>query len=161
MKLLLMILLSSCMHNDTVFYDKLVNDFDRYSWFITIEIKSSEYNGQVIIENDDLFNYLNQTQKLDKEKYKQIIKGKLENNQSIEIEKASLTKWNFIKVPTIKSVNQNAKNGVDEFIKIYFDGKVLKDGIADDERTVIIQKLFEWKIPSKIDDETGYLILSR
>jgi hypothetical protein len=161
MKLVLIMLLSSCMHSDSIFYDKLLNDFDRYSWFITIEIKSSEYNGKVIIENDDLFYCLNQTQKLDKEQYKKIIKEKLENNSSIVIGKESLTKWNFVKVPTIERVNQNAKKGVDEFIKIYFDGKVLRDDIADDDRTVVIQKLFEWGVPSKIDDETGYLILSR
>ncbi len=159
MKLLFLMLFSSCMNNDPIFYNKVLNDFDRYSWFITIEVKSSEYSGKSIIENDDLFYYLSQTQKIDKEEYKKIIKEKLENNSSIEIE--NIAKWNFIKVPTNETINQNAKKGVEEFIKIYFDSKVLKDGITDDERAVIIEKLFKWKIPTKIDDETGYLILSR
>lgn len=65
-------------------------------------------------------------------------------------------------IPKISSVEANAKKGADEFIKIYFDnGKTLKDGIIVDERTAIIQKLFEWEISSKIDDETGYLVMSR
>jgi hypothetical protein len=161
MKLLLMMLLSSCMHNDSVFYDKITDDFDRNSWFISIELKSSDYNGKVIIENDDLFYYFNQTEKVDKEQYKKLIKERLESNSSIISGKEDLVKFNFTKVPIIESVNKNAKKGLDKFIQIYFDGKVLKDGIADYERTAIIQKLFEWKIPTKIDDETGYLILSR
>ena len=36
----------------------------------------------------------------------------------------------------MQKVNTNAKKGVDEFIKIYFEnGRVLKDGITDDKRT--------------------------
>lgn len=161
MKILFALLLSSCaMNKDTSFYQKITNDFDRYSYFVSIELRSSNYNGIIIIENDDLFNYLQTTQKIDKEKYKEMIKEKLVNHSSLEI--TNTTKFNFIEVKEIQTVNVNAKKGVDEFIKKYFDnGKVLKDGITDDERTAIIQKLFEWKIPTKIDDETGYLVMSR
>lgn len=157
----LLLLLSSCTNNDSVFFDKLLNDFERYSWFISVKINSFEYNGKAIIENDDLFYFLNQTQKLDREQYRKVIGEKLKNNGTLEIGQESLVKWNFIKVPDISSINQNAQKGVRKFVKIYFDGKVLKDGITDEERTAVIQKLFDWKIASKTDDESGCLILSR
>jgi len=159
MKFILIILLSSCMQNNSIFYDKVLDDFDGYSWFLRIEVKSPFYSGEVIIENAELFYCLNQEKKIDKEQYKKILREKLENHLPIDI--GSTTMCSFIKVPEIESVNTNAKKGIDEFIKTYFDGKVLKDGVTDDERTVIIQKLFEWEVASKIDDETGYLILNR
>lgn len=163
MKIILALILSSCtMNKDTSFYQKVINDFDRYSYFISIEVHSEKYNGKFIIENDDLYSYLQQTQKIDREKYKAIIKEKLINHSSLELSNSTQSQSNFIKVPEIESVNANAKKGTDEFIKIYFDnGKVLKDGITDDERTAVIQKLFEWEVASKIDDETGYLILNK
>lgn len=162
MKIIFALILSSCtMNKDTSFYQKVINDFDRYSYFISIELHTSNYNGKVIIENDDLYNYLQQTHKIDKEKYKTMIKEKLLNHLSLELSNNNQSQSNFIKVPEIESVNTIAKKGIDEFIKTYFDGKVLKDGVTDDERTVIIQKLFEWEVASKIDDETGYLILNR
>lgn len=160
MKLLFALLLTSCMKNDTTFYNRIVDDFRDDSYFVVLEIKNSIYKGKIIIENDELFHYLSQIQKIDKEKYKEIIKEKLVNHSSLEIN--SSTKLNYIEVKEIQAVNNNAKNGIDGFIKIYFDNeKVLKDGITDDERTAIIQKLFEWEIATKIDDETGYLILSK
>jgi hypothetical protein len=86
--------------------------------------------------------------------------NKLIDQSSINITD-SLTS-SFIKVESVTSVNANAQKGADEFILTYFDnGKVLKDGIKKEERTAIIQKLFEWEIPSRIDDETGYLVISR
>jgi hypothetical protein len=96
---------------------------------------------------------------IDKKQYIKKIKEQLIKKSSIAINNPNS---NFIKVPDIPGVKVNAKKGVDEFIKIYFNnGKTLKDGITDDERIAIIQKLFEWKIATKIDDETGYLIISR
>lgn len=161
MKLLLALILSSCtMNKDTLFYDKVTNDFDRYSYFLSIQLQSSNGKDKFIIENDDLYNYLQQSQNIEKVQYKKVIKDKLINRLPLEISNNPTS--NFIKVPEIESVNANAKKGIDEFIKIYFENeKVLKDGVTDNERTAIIQKLFEWEIASKIDDETGYLVLSR
>jgi hypothetical protein len=148
------------MNKDTLFYDKVTNDFDRYSYFLSIQLQSSNGKGRFIIENDDLYNYLQQSRKIDKEQYKKMIKDKLMNRLPLEINNNPTS--NFIKIPEIESVNASTKKGIDEFIEIYFENeKVLKDGVTDNERTVIIQKLFEWGIMSKIDDETGYLILSR
>ena len=123
MKILLILLLSSCMNNTPTFFDKLLNDFDRYSLFISIKINSLEYSGRVIIENDDLFYYLNQTQKLDKEQYKKVIKEKLIKDGPLDIGKASLVKWNFIKVANIESVNKNAKKGLMNLLIPILTGK--------------------------------------
>lgn len=157
MKVIFLLILNSCMVSkgtQGAFLDKITNDFERYSFYIYLKsVKGESY----IIENDDLYYYLQKQNAIDKEQYKKEVKAKLIGGSIFEI-----VNPNFIRVPNVPSVEANTKKGVDEFIKNYFDnGKTLKDGITDDERTVIIQKLFEWEIASKIDDETGYLVISR
>ncbi len=159
MKLIMLLILNSCMVNKGIqkpFIDRVTNDFERYSYFLSIKVGEKV---SYIIENDDLYYYVQNIKSIGKEQYQKEIKVKLINGGSFEINNPNS---NFIKVPNIPSVVANAKKGADEFIKVYFDnGKVLKDGVTDDERTVIIQKRFEWEIASKIDDETGYLVISR
>jgi hypothetical protein len=64
-------------------------------------------------------------------------------------------------VPDDTTVIANARDGVENFIKTYFEGRVLKDDIADNERFAIISQLYNFNVTSKIDDETGYLVLYR
>jgi len=160
MKVLLLTILLSCTQTGNMFLNKVLHNFDRYSYFVAINVKSTSYNGLVIIENDDLFYYFEQTQGTTKDKYKESMATKLLNNEVLDIQDADFERWNFIKVRPIGSVTKNAQKGIDDFTKIYFDGRVLKDGITDDEQTAIINQLFEWEIASHIDDETGYLITS-
>lgn len=163
MNILMIALLNFCLIfeiEQSSFIDKIINDFERYSWFLVIEIKSSSYNGKIIVENNELFYYLNHSKHLDKEQYKLEIKDKLKHHLPIDIQDVSFCQYKII--TNNKRVAANVKKGKDEFIKIYFDnGTTLKDDITDDERTAIIQKLFEWEIACKIDDETGYLVISR
>ncbi|MFV0587799.1 MAG: hypothetical protein ACK5NR_11285 [Bacteroides reticulotermitis] len=159
MKLFFLLLLNSYMVSkgtQGAFIDKVLTDFERYSYYISFPMTNGE---RYIIENDDFFYYLQKQNAVDKEQYQKEIKEKLIKGSSIDILNPNS---NFIKVPNVPSIETNVKKGIDEFIKTYFDNdKTLKDGITDDERTAIIQKLFEWKVASKIDDETGYLVISR
>lgn len=161
MNLIMTILLCFCVHNNPTFYDKLLDRVDGHTYFITIKVKSREFSGKVVVENSDLFYYFNQEKKMSKTDYKKMIIQHIEHNSSIDIGNADLVRWGLVKVPLIRSVNLNAKKGLEHFIKIYFNGNILKDGITDKERTVIIQKLFEWRILTVIDDETGYLLISK
>ncbi len=160
MNLFILILFSSCMKQDTAFYKKVLNDFKDYSYFLALEVKSPHYTGLAVIENDDLYSFFRQTGRVDKVQYQSSMQEKLINKSVIDIGNENLKRWNFISVPNKKIVKKNAAKGVEEFIKIYFDGRVLKDGVNDKERAAIIFKLFEFRIPSKIDDETGYLVIS-
>lgn len=158
MKLLFLLILNSCMLNkgrQETFLDKVTKDFDRYSYYICLKSMNGE---NYIIENDDFYYYLQNQTGINKEQYQKEVRAKLNDSKTFEIIDPDS---NFIKVPKVPRVEANADKGVDEFIKIYFDnGRTLKDDVTDDERTVIIQKLFDWKIGSKIDDETGYLVIS-
>lgn len=143
-------------NNQRDFYHKITNDFRDNSYFILIKLKN---NRKYVIENDDLFLYYWRTKKYSREQYIKEIKSMLSEHAVVEIDKITSS---FIKAPNLRIVNSYAKKGIDKFIDTYFDNrKTLKNGITDDERIAIIQKLFEWKIASYIDDETGYLVLSK
>jgi hypothetical protein len=158
----LLFILVSCLfliQNDS-FYEKVLNDFESDSRFILINVKSSEYDGSVIIKNDKFFYFLNQKQHLNENEYKLFVGKKLKGNLTFNLGATNLGKWDFIKVPKSKKVENNAKKGIEKFTKLYFDNnKVLKDGISDDERAVIIMILFKHQLSSYIDDETGYLVI--
>ena len=143
------------------FIKKVISDFDRYSFFVSLEIKSPEYNGKVVIENDDLYNYYNITQDLDKKTYQEMVYRMLQKKTMLTINKEDLTRFNFLIVPNDKSVIDNAQMGIEHFIETYFNGRVLKDNISDNELYMIIYQLYNFKIASKIDDETGYLVIDK
>ena len=160
MKLLIILIVSSCVGTmDISFINKVLNDFDKYSYFLVIEVKTLKTTESYIIQNHNLFNYLKNTKKISKENYINIMKDKLTKKTPLIIDNPNS---NFIKISKNENVESNAKKGLAEFIKTYFDNeKVLKENIVEVEKIAIIQKLFEWKVPCKIDDETGYLIISK
>lgn len=159
--IVLFFLIQSCNIGTQKFITKVISDFDRYSFFVALEIKSPEYNGKVVIENDDLYNYYNKTQDVDKKTYQEIAYRMLQTKTTLTINKEDLTRFNFLIVPNDKSVIENAHRGVEHFVATYFNGRVLKDNISDNELYVIIYQLYNFKIASKIDDETGYLVIDK
>jgi hypothetical protein len=163
MRILIGFLFVSCMSQNPVFINKIISDFETNSCFIVFRVQTSEYIGEVFVPNEGLYYYYQKTKGFSKEEYKSFVKKQIfRSGPLIVSDTLNLNNWDFKKILNIESVLVNAKKGEAYFINKYFDNKkVLKDGITDDEKAAIIQKLFEWGIPSKIDDETGYLILSR
>ena len=143
------------------FYDTVLCSYSLHSIFVLVDIESDEYDGKAIIENGDLFEFLNQTKGFDKKQYKSFMKDLLSKNSKLSLEKSELNKWHFIKIQKIKSVENITSKGKDDFIAQYFNGNVIKKGIDLDERNAVIATLFQWRIASLVDDETGYLILIR
>lgn len=143
------------------FTKKIISDFNRHSFFILIKVESPKYNGDVIIENCDLYYYYSQTQNIGKKKYKNIIYNILQKKLTLKISEEDFIRFGFLIVPNEITVIANAQKGIVDFIKIYFNGRVLKDGITDDEYCSIISQLYKFNIACKTDCESGYLILYR
>lgn len=178
------------------FYDKVLGfDSCRDCYFIVIEIESEPYSGKVIVENDDLRDFINKTENLDKTTYKEYVKDILLNNKKITLKNAYL-KDSFLYVknggehqfrPLYESeqVNTIASKGCVPFIKYYFFDESLdtiqnpestdckefiksqnknlpltKDGASFlKEQNTIINKLFEWEIPVRMDHYSGWLTI--
>jgi len=156
---LLVVINISCTKTNTAFYNKILSDFDSSSYYLAFDIKSPLYKGRVIIENKDLYNYLNTTKGFDRAKYQLVMKGKLRYNRALKVADKDLEKWHFIKVKVLTDVIVNANKGVDEFIAHYFNGTVLNYGIPVDEINAVINQLFFWEVPVKKGNVTGELLL--
>lgn len=160
MKLILIIILNCFLIQSNDFIEEVTNDFKMNSNFLKLNIESSGYKGSVIIENDDFYLYYYNIYHKDKEHYKLYVKNILKKNSVVDIGNENTDKWNFIKVNGSKKVNNNLKNGLKKFINTYFNqGKVIKKIVTDKEQNFIIKILFEHKIATYVDDETGYLVI--
>lgn len=151
--------LISCTKVNTTFFDKVLNDFDTNSYFIAPDVQSPSYKGRVIIENNNLYLFLSETKGLNKDKYRLFMKRVLVHHKSLKISGNEFLKYNFIKVQEEVSVIQTANRGKNNFISFYFNGVVLKYGIPKKEQDAIINQLFYWYVPAKIDKLSGYLII--
>ena len=99
MKLVLITFFSFCLVQNESFYEKILKDFDSNSRFILINVKSSKYEGKLLIQNNDFFYFLNQKQHLGKNEYKLFVEKKLRKNLIFNLGTTNFEKWNFIKVP--------------------------------------------------------------
>jgi hypothetical protein len=143
------------------FVDRLLGDFRDNSYVLVVGVKTNTYTGRVIIKNDDLFQLLSQSKGFDEIRYKVFVKHLLISKGQLSITESDLEKWNVMKTRSLKSVDNIASRGQEAFVRHYFNGRVLKDGIPDNEKAAIIAKLFEWKIATNVDDETGYLVFTK
>jgi hypothetical protein len=149
----------SCTKVNTTFYDKVLNDFDSSSYFVALDIKSPSYKGRAIIENNNLYHFLNKTEGLNEAKYRFLMKRILGHHKVLKTSEKYIENWHFIKVQDEESVIRTANQGKNNFIAFYFNGVVLKYGIKQSEQDAIINQLFYWYVPAKIDKVSGYLII--
>lgn len=153
--------LACSQNHDELFLNKIINDFSRNSYYIVVKVGDENKNIDYLIDNDDLFYYLHQTKGYDKATYQKYLRPILLTNKPILISKADIVKFRFIKIIQNDNVLAQTSKGEDAFIKYFFNGKILKDGISIEQRNNISQILYNWQIATRIDDETGFLILSK
>lgn len=162
MKIVFYLFLSYYLIQGDSFIEKTTNDFNSNSNFLVLNIKSNNYNGQAIVENDDLFTYYQITENKNKQEYKLLVQEILTKKNYLEINEKSIEKWGFIKVKESQKIKSNFKKGLKRFIEIYFNNDLIEKGNTnEEERAFIIKILFENKISCHIDDETGLLILNK
>lgn len=149
----------SCTEKDNSFFDKVLSDFGQHSDFIAIDIRSHQYKGRVIIENNDLYTLLNTTKGWNKTVYKSKIEKLLLHRRTLNMGNTDLIKYKFFKVKDINKVYLSASKGVNSFLNDYFSGKVFNYSVAEEEMYAAINQLFYWNIPVKFDNISGQLLL--
>ena len=153
-------MLSSCSKSNDEFLNKVLNDFNEKSYFIAFDVKSNDYKGRVIIQNNDLYNFFNNTKGWDTTRYKDQMKKILVHRRTLKLNDNDLLKWHFLKVKLISSVLINASKGVNSFLENYFEGTMFKADVNQEAMNAVINQLFYWEIPVKLDSVTGQLMLS-
>lgn len=157
--MLLTTLVGCSQKKDKMFLDKVLKDFSRNSYFIVLKTGTADRRVLRLIDNDDLYFYFHEKRGLNEEEYKKYIASFLNQNSILELTKNDLNKYGFLEVKNNKEVNADAKKGKDFFLNKYFKNRVIIDGVTNEKRNYIITVLYDWEIPSKIDDETGYLVI--
>jgi hypothetical protein len=142
------------------FYEKVLSDFKRHSYFISLRCQFLDDSGIYVVENNDLYFLLHKLNSVNESSYKRLIKNKLYDNATLIIN-MNVTS-NFMKVNENNNINLNAKKGEIFFIDFYFrNKKVIKKEITKEEEVSIIHTLFKWDIACKCDDETGVLLIDQ
>lgn len=149
----------ACTNVNSSFYDTVLNDFDTTSYFIGLDIKSPTYKGHAIIENNNLYLFLQKTKGFDKERYKSFMKSILTHHRALRIEDKNFYVWKFIKVYDLESVIKIADKGKNKFVAYYINGTVLNYGITEKEQNAVIYQLFYWEFPARKDKLTGDIII--
>ncbi len=143
---------------DNSFIEKITGDYSRNSYYILIDIKSLDKSSLYLIENDDLFYYFHQLKGYNEKQYQDFIRPLIKEGRSITVNESDIKKYGFTAIPANKKLAEDIKKGKDYLLQRYFKNRVLKDGVSTDESNNIIAALFNWRIASRIDDESGYLI---
>lgn len=109
------------------------DDECRTCYFLSLEVESAEYNGRVVIENDDLFDFVRLTRKLSWDEYKEFAHELVTNNRKLDLRSYDvrvnaktvlyidkISENTFRIVPQIPEFEVIASRGCVEFVKEFF-----------------------------------------
>ncbi len=140
-----------------IFYSKITSDFTRHSYYLSFTASFTDYQGPVIIENDDLYSFFNRDGTLTRETYQnEIVQRLVKNDFKFEMK---FPNKGFVKVVSLAKVTKSVSKGKERFIKTYFKNNVIRKNLSEDERSAVISNLFAFQIASKMEDETGILVI--
>lgn len=119
---------------DNSFLKTIIGDDEcRTCYFISLDIESAAYNGRVVIENDDLFDFVKSTKKLSWGEYKEFAQELLAANQKLDLKGYDvrvnaetalyidkISENTFRIVPQIAELEIIASKGCVEFVKEFF-----------------------------------------
>lgn len=151
---------------NTKFYDKVLSDVERIGSkrLIALDVDSKVYKGRAVIENGDLFLFLQKTKNLDEKAYKPFVKELLISKKPLSVGDAKIEEERFIAVKEFKEVSEYAAKGKEKFVAHYFNGNFMKDEFVakDKNRDVmfaVADKLFQWQVATLVDDFSGVLYI--
>lgn len=156
----ILVSMQDCSQNrHSHFVDKITSDFSRGSYYIVVNVKLSGVVTTSLIENDDLYYFFHKTKGYDEARYKNEVRNIFKKELMLNVAETDFSKFGFIKVVRIPKLDEEAKKGKDFIVGKYFNNHVIVNGVKGNERNALIKLLFDWNVPSKIDDETGYLVI--
>lgn len=158
---LLTTLLSCGQKKDKMFLDKVLNDYSRDSYFVVLKTKTANRTATSLIDNDDLYFYFYEKKGFDRKAYKDFMTSFINQPKVLELSKGDYEKYGFNEVRKDQYIDVDVSKGKDFFLNKYFKNQVIVDSITREKRNYIIKVLYDWQVATKIDDESGYLIMSR
>ena len=195
----LTVLAVSAYGQDPAFFEKVLSYQNcRYCYFVSLKVSSNEYNGTVVIENDDLFSYLSESNDFDTMQYTKFMKDLLMSGRPLLLDNVVLgregltlniknSSKNHFRIPKANDdLEKTLRMGCVATVARYFldknfdsSDKALSQDCHDfigtqkdknlmisvplglGEETMLIARLFDWRIPVRIDDMSGRIVISK
>jgi hypothetical protein len=146
------------------FYNKVLNDFKPHSYYISLKIKRSQYEGIAIIENGDLFYWFNNQKGINQEEYVIYMKDLLKNKKRLDLGDIDTNRWGFFSVSSnYMLLKEHSNKRIWDFINANFHPFGNELFVINDptEQWRVINEFFQVGIASRTDDESGYLFLTK
>jgi hypothetical protein len=154
----LFLVLQTNVYSQTSFYNHLFCNLSMGSAYIVVNVESPDYTGKAVILNESLFGYFIKKQGFNGKQYLNYLRKALTDGTKIQLQESDFHKWYFDKLKTIEAVEKIAQEGREKFLGHYFEAnQSIKKNLSKDEKNAVIAKLFEWKILTFVDDESGIL----
>jgi hypothetical protein len=132
--LLLLIFITVSHAQDNWFLRTILDDdYCRTCYFLSIEVESNAYNGRVVLEKDDFFDFVKSTRGLGRSEFKEFAYDMLTNNRKLNLQEhevnvnkdtalsiGTISENLFRIVPQIPEFEEVASKGCIEFIKEFF-----------------------------------------
>jgi hypothetical protein len=158
--LMLILAVQSCgQQTNTAFFDKVSTDFSRHSAFIAIQVRLPNGVISALIENDELYHFFTETKGYDKSKYLEEIRNTLISKKPIPVSDTDFGKYDFVKVDPVQDLQKEFKQGKVFILNKYFRDNVIVEGLSAEKKNALVNQLFNWNIATRIDDESGYLVI--
>jgi len=130
----ILLLVTVSRTQDNSFLRTIIGDDEcRTCYFFSLDVESAAYNGRVVIENDDLFDFVKSTKKLSWDEYKEFAHELFINNRKLDLKSYKvrvnartalyidkISENTFRIVPQIPEFEAAASRGCIEFIKEFF-----------------------------------------
>ncbi|SIO55571.1 hypothetical protein [Chitinophaga niabensis] len=133
----------------------VLKGFGRHSYFVSVKVKDG---NQYVITNTELYLYFKQKEGFDEKRYQSYMMSVLSNASILTVDTTFLAKFQFNKVDRMEEIVDAAI-----IFRRYFnktpENYWLKDGVSDRKKVYLINALFDKNIVSRIDDESGSLIV--
>ncbi|MBS1778909.1 MAG: hypothetical protein JST70_06265 [Bacteroidetes bacterium] len=138
------------------FYSLVLSDFGMHTFYVSLDIRSQTYSGRVVVPNDHLYDVLQNKNNYSEKRYISILEPILKNHSILDLGEIDLNYYGFLVVRKNEKVSEDKQYFFSRYFNMTNGVYVIKDS-ANKMKASIVNKLFEWKIPCKTDDESGYL----
>ncbi len=143
--------------------DACVNDYQRHSYFISLQVKTDSAVVRCLVRAGYLFLHFKDQQGLNEKEYATLAKSIIRKDSILTLSANDRKRFNFIMLYGCDEITQEVKKDTDYILEKYFDKKddwfVFKGAATQETKYGIIDALFRRHVIVTTGDEGGSLMV--